>query len=51
VTSVPNGYVCNSCQACLVPYQVPSGRARTRAIHGLFFFKWNKTREQYKRVH
>jgi hypothetical protein len=44
VTSVSNGYVRNTRQACLVPYQVLSGHARTRAIHCLFFFngKQNK---------
>jgi hypothetical protein len=46
VTSVSNGYVRNGRQACLVPYQVLSGHARTRAIHCLFFLR----EKQNKRI-
>jgi hypothetical protein len=50
VTSVSNGYVRNSRQACLVPYQVLSGRARVQfTVYSSSM--GNKTKEQFKRVH
>jgi hypothetical protein len=51
VTSVSNGYARNGRQACLVPFQVFSGRARARVPFTVYSSsERSKTKEQFNRV-